>query len=147
MLFLVVAAVVAFLWLGGPKMLPRFNLGDTRSLLSGGMALAGLVIAGLLILTGRGTVALAALTLFGPAIWQAVRRVTPASNAPGAQAAKPDGMSRDEALEVLGLRAGASATDIRAAHLRLMRGAHPDAGGSDWLAARVNRARDVLLAA
>ena len=33
----------------------------------------------------------------------------------------------------------------RAAYLRLMRTAHPDRGGSDWLAARVNEARDVLL--
>ncbi len=54
-------------------------------------------------------------------------------------------MTRQEAYEVLGLAPGASEVDIRAAHHRLMRTAHPDAGGSDWLAARVNMARDVLL--
>ena len=54
-------------------------------------------------------------------------------------------MTRQEAYQVLGLAPGASETDIRAAHHRLMRTAHPDAGGSDWLAARVNMARDVLL--
>jgi len=54
-------------------------------------------------------------------------------------------MSRDEAYEVLGLHPGASETDIKEAHRRLMRGAHPDAGGSDWLAARINQARDILL--
>ena len=54
-------------------------------------------------------------------------------------------MSRQEALAVLGLADGASEADIRAAHRRLMRAAHPDGGGSDWMAARVNEARDVLL--
>jgi DnaJ-class molecular chaperone len=55
------------------------------------------------------------------------------------------GMSAEEALEVLGLKPGASRAEIRAAHHRLMRASHPDAGGSDWLAARINQARDVLL--
>jgi curved DNA-binding protein CbpA len=55
-------------------------------------------------------------------------------------------MSVDEAYQVLGLRPGASEADIREAHRRLMRTAHPDSGGSDWLAARINQARDVLLA-
>lgn len=54
-------------------------------------------------------------------------------------------MGRDEALAVLGLAEGASAEEIRAAHRRLMRAAHPDQGGSDWLAARINKAREVLL--
>jgi DnaJ-domain-containing protein 1 len=54
-------------------------------------------------------------------------------------------MDRAEALAVLGLREGASAEDIRAAHRRLMRSAHPDQGGSDWLASRLNEARDVLI--
>lgn len=54
-------------------------------------------------------------------------------------------MSRQEALAVLGLAEGASEAEIRAAHRRLMRAAHPDSGGSDWMAARINEARDVLL--
>ncbi|UFN51156.1 hypothetical protein LPC08_11390 [Roseomonas sp. OT10] len=54
-------------------------------------------------------------------------------------------MSRDEALAVLGLGEGAGPDAIRAAYLRMMRAAHPDAGGSDWLAARLNEARDILL--
>jgi hypothetical protein len=54
-------------------------------------------------------------------------------------------MTRAEALAVLGLAEGATEAEIRAAHRRLMRAAHPDQGGSDWLAARINQARDVLL--
>lgn len=54
-------------------------------------------------------------------------------------------MSRGEALAVLGLADDASDDDIRAAHRRLIQRMHPDAGGSADLAARINRAKDVLL--
>lgn len=54
-------------------------------------------------------------------------------------------MDRAEALAVLGLAEGADEAAIRAAHRRLMRTAHPDQGGSAWLAARLNAARDLLL--
>lgn len=54
-------------------------------------------------------------------------------------------LDRTAALTVLGLSEGASEVDIRAAHRRAMREAHPDAGGDDNLAARLNAARDLLL--
>lgn len=54
-------------------------------------------------------------------------------------------MSPDEALAVLGLAEGATADEIRAAHRRLIQRMHPDVGGSADLAARINRAKDVLL--
>jgi hypothetical protein len=71
-----------------------------------------------------------------------------ADAAPGAgegQAASPGGMSREEAWAVLGLEPGAAEDAIRAAHKRLMVKIHPDQGGSDWLAARINQAKDLLL--
>jgi hypothetical protein len=55
------------------------------------------------------------------------------------------GMSRAEALEVLGLQEGASHDEVRSAHRRLIVRSHPDKGGSDYLAAMINEAKDVLL--
>lgn len=53
-------------------------------------------------------------------------------------------MDAEQALAVLGLDAGASKTDIIEAHRRLMQKLHPDRGGTDYLAATLNRAKKVL---
>lgn len=51
----------------------------------------------------------------------------------------------EEAYAILGLEPGADAEAIKAAHHRLMKQLHPDHGGTDYFAAKINRARDVLL--
>lgn len=55
------------------------------------------------------------------------------------------GMSREEALSVLGLGASPDREEIILAHRRAIQQAHPDRGGSAEAAARINLARDVLL--
>jgi hypothetical protein len=74
---------------------------------------------------------------FGPE-WRSEQAENSAS--PGREA-----MSRDEAFKILGLKEGATEEEIRNAHRRLMMQIHPDRGGSDYLAAKINQARDILL--
>ena len=54
-------------------------------------------------------------------------------------------MTAEEAYAILGLAPGSDTAAIRAAHHRLMKQLHPDHGGTDYFAAQLNRARDVLL--
>ncbi|HEY7773038.1 MAG TPA: hypothetical protein VIC26_07640 [Marinagarivorans sp.] len=62
-------------------------------------------------------------------------------------ASNTSGVSVDEAMEILGFKEMPTKKEITAAHRRLMSKLHPDKGGSDYLAARVNRAREVLIEA
>ena len=122
------------------------RVANLKAMLGWLAALAGLAIGAGLLLTGRGASALLAAVLLGPLAlswWQEGK--LPAPGRPGASPPRAGRMPRSEALAVLGLHDPVSDADVREAWVRLMRVAHPDGGGSDWLAARVNQARDTLL--
>lgn len=70
----------------------------------------------------------------------------PAGEQPaGEQPTMNKGMDREEALRILGLSEGADEEAVKAAHKQLMQKLHPDRGGSTYLSAKVNEARDFLL--
>jgi DnaJ family protein C protein 19 len=122
-------------------------------------AFGGIALTALMLLSGRGPQALAGLVMVGPLLWRRWHQsggtgfwgsgFGGAGGAGSAGTSPPrrqgSAMTRAEAFEVLGLKSGANAEEIHSAHRRLMRMAHPDTGGSDWLASRINQARDVLL--
>jgi DnaJ homolog subfamily C member 19 len=164
-LWFVLGGLILFAFMGGLRMFERAAIRDIKTLFTWIAALGGLSLALLLLLTGRGGLALSGLLLFGPLLWQRVQAArtgkTPRGRAGPQTGPSPRGaagsagadrppprsgaMTREEAYQVLGLQPGASEAEIRAAHRRLMRSAHPDSGGSDWVAARVNQARDTLM--
>jgi len=117
---------------------------------SGGVLLGLVTVA--LAITGR--VGLAFLAAAGA--WALLTGTTPpwmrfplgGGDAGGSREAPPNrrgAMSRSEALKVLGLEEGATEEQIRAAHRRLILQIHPDKGGTSYLAAKINDAKDVLL--
>ncbi|MGZ6049580.1 MAG: molecular chaperone DnaJ [Phenylobacterium sp.] len=129
-------ALLVLVWVGrsGGAILKRrewrIGAGATAVAALAGAALLGfreawLPAAGLLILS----------------LWMAV-----AARRNGVAPARPSSrMSLKEARSILGVEADATPAEIRAAHKRLMRHAHPDAGGTSGLAAQLNAARDRLL--
>lgn len=124
---LVLLAAAGLIWAWWSGRLKGFSYDDVA---------AGLVfLLGLRFLTTGRLVPGAAL-MGSALLWAAWRR--PRRPAPT--------MAVEDARRLLGVREGATLTEIRAAHRRLIARVHPDTGGSAELARRVNLARDILVA-
>jgi hypothetical protein len=132
------AALAVFVWLGR-RGRPVFQRPGLR-VLSGVASIAA--FAGAAFLAVRGGWAFApVLIILG--LWLAMS--ARGQGAGGGAAPRTSAMSAHEARSILGVEAEATPEEIQAAYTRLMRRAHPDAGGSAGLAAQLNAARDRLL--
>jgi len=85
------------------------------------------------------------LGIANPYRWQTGGRENTQGDAGARRSTARGKMTEKEAYEILGLQPGASAEDIASAHRTLMKKFHPDQGGTTYLAARINEAKDVLL--
>ncbi len=134
------------------------TVADVKKLAKGLRGTAGVVLGlialGLLVAREIGPAFLAAgaswYLLSGslPPWWGGPSRAGPGTGAGSGTGAPPRAsgkMSRAEALKVLGLEEGANEDEIRATHRRLILQTHPDVGGSNYLAAKINEAKDVLV--
>jgi len=139
MLYLAIgaAALAVFVWLGR-RGRPVFQRPGLR-VLSGVASIAA--FAGAAFLAVRGGWAFApVLVVLG--LWLAM---SARGQGAGGAAPRTSAMSAQDARSILGVEAQATPEEIQAAYTRLMRRAHPDAGGSAGLAAQLNAARDRLI--
>ena len=101
------------------------------------------VVLGLVLYARAGVVGAVVPSAF--ALWRILGTAKSAAKMAGQFGPKKNSqMTRDEALEVLGLQHDATKADINSAYKRLMAQCHPDKGGSDWMAAQLNEAKQVL---
>lgn len=157
-LLAVIAVIAVWVWMAHLRKLPRYQ--QRKQLLKyGGWALLGVLL--FMALTGRAHWIVAALGAMVPLVRFLIgigfqmfpllrgrRQAQAQSHAPPPSA---QGMTVAEALATLGLNNAVRRDEqldramVVNAHRRLMQKVHPDRGGSDYLAAKINEAKDVLL--
>lgn len=131
------AALIAVLVWAGRGGLRAMDPGGVR-VSAGVVSILALVAAGLLTLRGIWPLGLLLLLV-------ALGSAVGARKAPRASAPRPPDPGLEEARAILGVGPDATEDEIQEAYTRLMRMAHPDAGGTTGLAAQLNAARDRLL--
>ena len=147
--WLIIGCFIAALVFGAMVWYANTEVAKVKKAL-GSLALLGLLIVAifLIISVARGNIGLLPLLVF---LVPVARRIKGQGRPHGfsdkfrQNTASRSTMSRAEAYEILGLKQGASEEDIKAAYRKLIANAHPDAGGSDWMAAKLNEAKQILL--
>ncbi len=132
------AALALIFWTGGGKLFPRREW----RLMAGALALAAFSAAAFVGLRGGWG---KAIVLVVVGLWLAASARGPGPAQARAQTSDRPETSIAEARSILGVGPEATPEQIRAAHGRLMKLAHPDKGGTSGLAAQLNAARDRLL--
>lgn len=103
-------------------------------------------ILGLAILAARATrTPLATILAAAPVLLRHLQQMESRRAAGHGTAARTGVMTREEAALILGVSADAGKDEILQAHRRLIQKNHPDLGGTDYLASKINQARDILL--
>lgn len=132
---------------------------EKKKLLIWAIAGGSIIVLGLLAVTGKlnfitaaitGAVAMlpkaAQLLRFLPMLDKFRQQANKPNQQQNNQTSTPSNvMSQQQAREVLGVTATASKEEIIKAHRRMMQKVHPDRGGSDFLAAQINQAKETLL--
>jgi len=141
-LFGAVAMVLLGVMISGPlkQRLAQLKRGDWRP--GAGVLSIAAMVAGLFLVVREQFASGAVLLAVGVSGLIAARKRAQGQPSPKA----PVSMDRAEAASILGVSETAGAAEVQAAYLRLMRRAHPDAGGSTGLASQLNRARAAMLA-
>ena len=155
-IILAIAAIAYLLWFKINKAKGE----EKKKLIIWSIASGVIVVLGFLAITGRLNFITAAITgavamlpraiqllRYLPILDKLRRHASHSSqqNQNNQQAKAQNGMSRQQASEILGIKPDASKEEIIKAHKRMMQKVHPDRGGSDYLAAQINQAKDTLL--
>jgi hypothetical protein len=141
---LLLGAVTLVVGLLLASLVTRLSVSTLRTTVVATIVIFGVLAMVILLMSGRLGLAIA----IGAYVFWLLRLARSGQGQPQEPATPPrqsGQMSRAQALDVLGLEVGAQPDDIEAAYKALIVKNHPDQGGTDWLAAQLNEARDVLM--
>ena len=145
MIALALGLAALALLLGAARGFSRSPVVNLKMLLAWVAILGGLAAMAMLLLTGRVLGAVAVLVFAAPIAWSWWHEARAPGPAPRGAVFTSGPMTRQEAADILGVPVNAARAEVQAAWKRRMRTAHPDQGGSQAAASRVNQARDRLL--